>query len=146
VIDGNLEPLQPGAVKLLNAIRSQQVTVGNHSGNDAVVTNARDDAIQFGMGQRFAATNRDDGGAELSELVDPLIHQLRGNRLGEVIELITVLAGKIAAPDGNDVGEQRMVNRNQCAHNFSRAPHIADELPDPASKSGTAGCHACELY
>ena len=59
VIDGNLQPLQPGAIQTPNAIRNQQIAVGNEPRNHAIGPNAPDHLIKLRMQQRLAAGNRD---------------------------------------------------------------------------------------
>src|SRR6185437_15479834 len=51
VINGNLQPFEARAVKPLNALGNQQISVGDHAGDHAVLANAGDDVIQFRMEQ-----------------------------------------------------------------------------------------------
>jgi len=63
VVDGNLQPLEAGAVQALNAFRNQEIAVGDETGDHPVGTDATDDVIEFGVHQRLAAGDRHHRGA-----------------------------------------------------------------------------------
>jgi len=92
-----------------------------------MLANARNDLIEFGMKQRLAAADGDHRGTKRSQLVHALKNGFGGNRLGKVIEFVAVFAGQIAAPDGNDVGQQGMVGRGQRVRDHPRSPEVAVE-------------------
>src|SRR6185436_7005396 len=49
IVDRNLHVIEPGLVQLLDAVRHQQVTVGDHAGQHAAVAHRRDDAVEIGV-------------------------------------------------------------------------------------------------
>ena len=65
---------RPGAIQPLDPVRRQQVAVGDHARDGAVAADADDQVIEFGMQQRLAAADGDDGGAEIGQLVDAPKH------------------------------------------------------------------------
>ncbi len=64
VIDGNLQPFEAGAVQALDALGDKKIAVGDEARNHAVLANAADDVVEFGMQQRLAAADGHGGGAE----------------------------------------------------------------------------------
>ena len=62
--------LEAGAIQPLDPLGGQQVSVGDHAGDHAVRADVRDDLVEFGMQQRLAAADGDDGGAQLGQMVD----------------------------------------------------------------------------
>jgi hypothetical protein len=113
VVDGDLQMLEAGAVEALDALGGEQIAVGDETGDHAVAADARDDQVQLGMQQRLAAADGDDTGSQLGQLVEPLVHGLDRYRLGMIVVLVAVGAGKIAAPHGNDVRHHGMASRGQ---------------------------------
>ena len=94
-------------------------------GDHAVGADAADDVVEFGMHQRLAAGDGDDRGAQRAQLVDAAIHFVDRHGLREVVELVAVGAGKVAAAHGNDVRQQRMVGRGERADGHVRSAQIA---------------------
>ena len=101
--------VEASAVQALNAIGGEQITVGDHARNDRVGANVGDDVIEFGMQQRLAATESDDRRAETRQFVDAALHRFRRNRLGEVVELVAISTGEIAASNGDDMRQHWVV-------------------------------------
>ena len=106
VVDADLQMFEAGIVQRHDLLRRQQISVGDHSGNHAVMTNSLNDLLDFGMQQRFAAADRHDGRSQLSQAVDAAEHFSVGIRRGEIVVLVAISAGEIASPCGNDVGQQ----------------------------------------
>ena len=57
VVDRDLQVLEAGAIQPLDPLGGQQVAVGDHAGDHAVLAHARDDLVQIGMQQRLAAAD-----------------------------------------------------------------------------------------
>src|SRR5271163_3699084 len=55
VVDTDLQMLQPGVVQLLDAIRHQEIPVGDQSRDHAMAPDMRDQPVKLGMEQRFAS-------------------------------------------------------------------------------------------
>ena len=55
VVDRDLQVLQAGAVQALDAVRGEQVAVGDQAGDHAVPADAPDDVVELGVKQRFTA-------------------------------------------------------------------------------------------
>ena len=72
VVDADLHVIEAGVVQLLDALRGQQIAVGDHSGDDAATAHVRDQLVELGMQQRFAAAKSDDGGAERGQMIQTL--------------------------------------------------------------------------
>ena len=103
--------VKPGFIQLLNSLRREQIAVGDQSGNDPVRTDAADNVIELRMQQRFPAANGDERGAQRRQLVHAAVHLIQRNRIREIVVLIAVGAGEIAAPHGNDVDLNWVVGR-----------------------------------
>ena len=99
----------------------QQVSVGDQAGDHAVLADAADDVVELRMQQRLAAADGDHGRAQLAQLVHAAEHGLERHRLGEIVVLVAVFAGQIAAAHGDDVRQQRMIGGGQGAQHL-RAP------------------------
>ena len=108
VVDGNLQVVQAGAVQVLDALRRQQVAVGNHARQNAVPANAADNFFQMRVQQRLASADGNDRGAERRQQIDAVEHLFQRDGLGEIVKLVAVSAGKIAAADGNQVRQDRV--------------------------------------
>ena len=120
----------------LNAIGDQQVAICNHAGNHAVRANAANDVVKVRMKQRFAAANRDDGSAQLGQLIDAAEHDFRRDGFREIVEFVAVLAGKIAPTHWNNVREQWVVGRPKRIGNHLRAADIALKRAQAAPECG----------
>ncbi len=92
--------VEAGLVETLDAVRHQKVAVGDHAGEASVVADARDDLVQIGMGERFAARNGDDAGAEAGEMVDAAEHLVDRDGLGDLVVLVAIGAGEVAEAHG----------------------------------------------
>ena len=108
VVDGDLHVVEAGAVEALDAVGHQQVAVGDHAGDGAGLADLADDVVEFGVQQRLAAGDGDDGGAEAAEVVDAAAHLVDGDGVGDVVELVAVGAGQVAAAHGHDVRHVRV--------------------------------------
>src|SRR5215468_2996450 len=84
VINRNLQPLEPGAIQAFDPVWHEQVAIRDHPSDAAVVTNAPDDLVQFGMQQRLAAADSHDGRAQFPQLVYAAEHDIGGHSLGEI--------------------------------------------------------------
>src|SRR6185436_650742 len=89
------------------------------AGERAATANARDNPVELGMEQGLAATLGDDGAAEFVQAVDAAEHFGERDGLGEIVELVAVGAGKIAAADGDDMGQDRVSGGGQAAGNHA---------------------------
>lgn len=118
VVDADLQELKARGIQPLDAVRDQQISIRDHSRNHAVAANAANDVVEFGMQQRLAAADGDDGRAEGGEAVDATEHLVERDGLREIVVFVAIRAPQIAAPDGNDVREQGMLGRQQtlCDH------------------------------
>jgi len=107
-----------------------------------VRSDALDHHVQVGVKRGFAATKRDDVRAELREPVDAPQHERYRHGLRRFVVFVTVLAGKIASPDGHDLGKDRMILRSHgaCEHTgFAPPPmHFAQALHAPIIFPGVA--------
>src|SRR5438128_113152 len=62
-----------------------------------------DDRVECRVEQRLATTDGDHRSAKFRQFVDPPEHRLGRDRFGEIVVFVAVLAGEIAAADGNNV-------------------------------------------
>ncbi len=113
VVDGNLHVVEPSAIQPLDAVRHQQIAVRNHARHAAMVADARDDRIEFGMQQRFAAGDGNDAGAETRQMVDAAQHLRQWDRVRDLVELIAIGAGEVAATHGHNMRHIGMAGRGQ---------------------------------
>src|SRR5437879_8008588 len=113
VIDRNLQVLEAGLIQTANAVRGQQISVGDHARYDAVFANSGDDLVKLGVQQRLATAQSNDGGSQVRKPVDTLEHDAQRDRLRNLVVFVTVGAGQIAAAYGNDVGQDWMIGRSQ---------------------------------
>src|ERR1017187_8058988 len=125
VVDGDLQMLQAGAIEALDPLGGQQVAVGDHAGDDAVAAYAGDQQVEIGVEQGLAAGDGDDGGAERRQVVQPGVHGVHRDGLGEIVELVAVGARQVAAAHGDDVRQNGVLGRGQPLADhleFTRAP------------------------
>ena len=61
IIDGNLQVIQPCAVQSLDPFGREKIAVGDHARDHAPSANVRDQQIEIGMQEWFAAADGDDG-------------------------------------------------------------------------------------
>lgn len=125
VIDADLQELKARAIESLDAVRGQKITVGNDSGDGAIVPNPANDFVQVGMQQRLPAADGDHRGAKGTEPVDASAHFVERHWLREVIELIAIRARKIAAAHGDDMSQQGMLRRQQRLGDHAPALHCS---------------------
>ncbi len=89
------------------------------------LADAGDDQVEIGVQQRFAAGDGDDGGAERRQVVEARVHGVHRHGLGEIVVLVAVGAGQVAAAHGNHVRQDGMVGGGQPLGDhleFARAP------------------------
>src|SRR5579864_7439752 len=122
---------QPGPVQAQDAVRGQQVPVGDHARDHSSAANLANDQVQVGVQERLAAADSDDGSAQGGQSVDPLEHGLGGDGLGVVIVFVAVGAGKVAASHGNDVRQNGVVGREQALRNHAELAGAAIGALDP---------------
>ena len=113
VVDADLEVVQPGTVQPLDAFGGEQIAIGDHARNHALAADVRNDLVQAGMQQRFAAADGDDGGTQCGQKVEALADGFERHRLGAIVVFVAVGAGQVAAPHGDDVGQDGMVRGDQ---------------------------------
>ncbi len=77
------------------------------------------------MQQRLAAADRDHGGAQVGQLVHAPQHQLGRHWLRKIVKLVAVSAGQIAAPDRDQVRQQRMVGRHHGLKDLPQSMGVA---------------------
>jgi hypothetical protein len=65
--------------------------------------------FQMGVEERLSATECDNRSAQCSELIDTLEHLIEDDRLGKVVKLVAVGAGKIAPSDWNQMRQDGVV-------------------------------------
>ncbi len=68
----------------------------------------RDDLVQIRVQQRFAAGDRDDGGAEASQVVDASQHLVERHGIRKVVVFVAVGAGEVAAAHRHNVRHIRV--------------------------------------
>ena len=68
-----------------------------------------DDVIEFGMQQRLAAAESDDRRAKTRQFVDAALHCLPRDRFGEIVVLVAIGTGEIAAANWDDVRQDWVV-------------------------------------
>src|SRR5215471_8427113 len=111
IVDADLKVVESGAVQSPDALRSKQVSIGDERRDRAAMANAVDNLIEIGMEQGLATANGDDRCAELRKAVDAAQHEFGRDRVRDIIELIAITTGKIAAADRHDVGHDGMPAR-----------------------------------
>jgi hypothetical protein len=80
------------------------------------------------MQQWLAPADGDNRGAERGEKIDATEHLLQRDGLGEIVKLVAVRAGKIAAADGNQVRQDRVAFRGKPLGNH--APLTQARIPE----------------
>src|SRR5579883_2522626 len=109
VIDADLQVIEPGIVEAFDTLGSEQIAVRDQAGQSGIAANTADNIVELGMEQRFAAAERDHASFQIAEQFQAVQHSGKRHRLGEIVVLVTVSAGKIAAPDRDDVRHDGMV-------------------------------------
>ena len=108
---------------------------------------APDQLIEARVQQRFAAAESNDFCSQSRKKIDAARHFGSGYRTGDLVVFVAVCAGEIAAPDGNDVGEDGVAARLNCAGNHPRltkAPRQRIHFPERPRKSHIHLCHPNE--
>jgi len=95
-----------------------------------------DDVVEFGVQQRLAAADRDDGRPQLAQLVDAAEHGVQRDWAGDIVEFVAVRAGQIAAAHGDDVGQQRVLGGNNRLGHGAQAAGFADQASHAAAEFG----------
>src|SRR5271154_2110263 len=81
VNDRDLHVIESGLVEALDAVGHEEVAVGDHSGNAAVMADASDYLVELGMSERLAAGDGDDAGSEAGAGGDAVKHLVERHRL-----------------------------------------------------------------
>ena len=111
-----------------------------------MLANAVDDRVEFRVEQRLAATDGDHRGAKLCQFVDPPEHRLGRDRFGEIVVFVAVVAGEIAAADGNNVRQQRVLGRDQSAQHLPCPTDFSVEILQVRPNDFLAGCHSGQYW
>src|SRR3954447_13032338 len=74
IVDRDLQVFQAGAIEAPDAVGNQHVAVGDHAGDHAAPPNAGDDQVEVGVQEWFAAGYRDDGRAQVCQVIESLVH------------------------------------------------------------------------
>jgi hypothetical protein len=102
--------LEPRDIQLLDQFRPQEKSVRDHAGAEkAKVPAFPDEARKVRMQRWLTASERDSEGAKFLQFFESFLENLEGNRIARLIELGTVAAGQVAAPDHNHLGEKGAV-------------------------------------
>src|SRR5579864_7535344 len=125
VVDRDLQPFQAGTVEALDTLGDQEVSVCDQAGDHDVRPDAANHIVEFGMHERFASRDGDDGSSESTQLVDAAVHLVDWHRFGEIVKLVAVSTGQVAAAHGNDVCQERVVGGCEGTHSHLRATQIA---------------------
>ncbi len=145
VVDRNLQVVEPGVVQALDAVGHQQISVGDHAGDHAAAADARDDQVQIGVEQRFAAADGDDVGAQIGQAVEPLVHGLDGHGLRDIVVFVAVAAGQVAAAHGNHVRQHGVIRRSQSLEDHAPFADAPVNAPIGASKLERRPLHDSEV-
>ena len=133
--------VKPGLVQLLDALRREQIAVGDQAGNDAVRANAGNDVIELGMQQGFAAADGDERGAQRGQLINAAVHFSERHRIREIVVFVAIGAGKITAPHGNDVDLDGMAGRKQALRDHFEFAKSTVRGPQPTPDPEFQVCH-----
>src|SRR6476620_9730755 len=82
------------------------------------------------MEHRLAAAECDDRRSQGGQLVDPREHRLGRYRLGHLVVLVAVAAVDVAAADGHEMDEQRMIGTCETAPELADGPQRSARLPE----------------
>jgi hypothetical protein len=134
VVDADLQVIQSGTVQALDAIGDQKITIGNHARNQAVTAYVGDDVIELGMQQTFPATDGNNRGPEVRQMIHSAQYGFQRHRLGDIVELVAVRTGQIAAAHGHKVGQHRMIGGDQTFGNHAQFTYTAVDGGDSAAK------------
>ena len=112
-----------------------------------------DDLVEIGVGQRLAAGDGDDAGAEPRQVVDAAEHLFDRDGLGDLIVLIAVGAGEIAEAHGHDLRHDDVVGRGEGMGDGRDLPDFAggrakasgERLFGCRIENCSCGCHALSI-
>jgi len=142
VVDGNLHVVEASFVQPLDPVGHQEVAIGNHAGDRAGLANLADDIVQLRVQQRLAAGDGNNGGAKPPEVVDAALHLFDVHGIGDVVELVAVRAGEVAAPHGHDVRHVRVRRGGDRRGDRPDLPHLAGGR-DKAAAGGHLARRRC---
>src|SRR5580700_7685601 len=94
------------------------------------------------MQQWFAAADRNDGGAHLAQAINALEHFFQRHGLREIVKLVAVGAGEIAAPYRNDVHQHGMARGDEALCEHAQLAQFAVRREQLFANFG-ACCHGC---
>ena len=101
------------------------------------------------MEQRLAPAERDHGGAQRGQQVEPPQHERQRHGLRHRVVLVAVGAGQVAAPDGDDVDQQRVAAIQEGPRDLARRARVRRDarrrslrcfsvvLPSPGARFGS---------
>ena len=90
--------------------------------------NAADDNVEIGMQRRLAPAERDYGGAQIGQTIDPSQHCFKRNERGSLVVFVAVGAIQVAAPDRHDLRQNRVRCRLHGAHEHARLADLSVSL------------------
>src|SRR5690606_17519736 len=111
--------VESGCIERANTFSGDQVTIGDHPGNHLSLTNSTDDLLQLRVQERLTTANRNDGGPKIGQLIDSGYKLPDWDRIGVIVILITVPTGKITPACRDQMGQQRMILRNEPTNNHA---------------------------
>src|SRR6266571_6999844 len=78
-----------------------------------MVASPRNNVFELRMQQRLASAKRDRCCSKVAESINTLQKNIRWNRVGKIVKLVTVGAREVAASNGNKMRENRVLGREQ---------------------------------
>jgi len=134
VVDGDLQMVEPGFIEPLDAVRHEEVAVGDHASDAAMAANAGDDLFEIGVEEGLAAANHDERRAQFGQVIDAAEHDADVDRLREVVVLIAVSTRQVTPAHGNDMrldnvirGKETLPDHLQFAQASMPRLHFATE-------------------
>jgi len=78
-----------------------------------VMTDSRDNVVNFRVHHRLAAGNRDNGTSEFGKFINPFEHRFNRHGIAHFVVFIAIGAREIAPPHRDDVNENGMLGRSK---------------------------------
>jgi hypothetical protein len=128
--------IQAGAIQRANPVRSEEQAVGDQSRDGAAHADAADDGVEIGVQRRLAPAERDYGGAQIGQTIDPSQHCFKRNGRGSLVVFVAVGAIQVAAPDRHDLRQNRVRCRLHGAHEHARLADLSVKLSDQLHEEG----------
>ncbi|SPE22430.1 exported hypothetical protein [Acidobacteriia bacterium SbA2] len=76
IINADLQMIQAGAIQVIDPLGSQQVSVGDQTGNNSAPADMLNNLFQFRVQERFASADRDNGCPQRRQSIDAAKHGL----------------------------------------------------------------------